>query len=214
MSNFAHRRESLCRLLAEKSLAALLVTDELNVTYLTGFTGDSSYLVIAVDRELLITDGRYTQQLAEECPGLELAVREPGSKLPDFAAEVVAKLGLPSVGIEADNVTVSVYEKLRDSLASSKLAHTSGLVESLREIKDDGEIASIRDAIDIAQRALGATRTRLHVGRTEKEIADELEYQIRVCGGTCGAFPSIVGVGPRAALPHGRPTRDSRLGDF
>src|SRR4029077_12883558 len=97
---FARRRAALRRLLAEKSLAALLVTDELNVTYLTGFTGDSSYLVIAADRELLITEGRYTQQLAEECPGLELAVRGPGSKLPDFAADVVAKLGLPSLGIE------------------------------------------------------------------------------------------------------------------
>src|SRR3954451_17922421 len=214
MPNFVQRRESLRRLLAEKSLVSLLVTDELNVSYLTGFTGDSSYLVIAANRELLITDGRYTQQLAEECPGLELAVREPGSKLPDFAADVVAKLGLPSVGIEADSVTVSFYEKLRDALQSSQLAQTSGLVESLREIKDEGEIAAIREAIDIAQQAFNAMRSRLQVGRTEKEIADELEYQIRLCGGTCGAFPSIIGVGPRAALPHGRPTRDSRIGQF
>jgi Xaa-Pro aminopeptidase len=214
MSNFAQRRESLRRLLADKSLAALLVTDELNVAYLTGFTGDSSYLVMAADRELLITDGRYTQQLAEECPRLELAVREPGSKLPDFAADVVAKLDLRSVGIEADNVTVGFYEKLCNALASSKLAQTSGLVESLREIKDEGELAVIREAIHIAQRAFDTIRTRLQVGRTEKEVADELEYQIRLCGGTCGAFPSIIGVGPRAALPHGRPARDSRIGDF
>src|SRR4051794_20531448 len=112
MSNFAQRRDSLRRLVAEKSLAALLVTDELNVTYLTGFTGDSSYLVLNGDRELLITDGRYTQQLGEECPGLELEVREPGTKLPDFTAGVLAKLSPPSIGIEADNVTVSFHEKL------------------------------------------------------------------------------------------------------
>src|SRR5436305_5771767 len=102
MSNFAHRREALRRLLADKSLAALLVTDERNVTYLTGFTGDSSYLILTGDRELLVTDGRYTQQLAEESPGLELAVRGPGTKLPDFATEVAARLGFPSLGIEAD----------------------------------------------------------------------------------------------------------------
>jgi Xaa-Pro aminopeptidase len=214
MSNFARRRGSLRRLVAEKSLDALLVTDEHNVTYLTGFTGDSSYLLIAGERELLVTDGRYTQQLAEECAGLELAIRGPGSQLPDFAAEVVGRLGLSSVAIEADVVTVSFYEKLKAGLKSSPLAHTSGLVEHLREIKDDTEIAAIRQAIDIAQRAFVNLRPSLRPGRTEKEVADDLEYQIRLAGGTCGAFPSIIGVGPRAALPHGRPIQKSRLGDF
>src|SRR5262245_45740857 len=97
MSSFLRRRESLRRLLADKSLAALVVTDERNVTYLTGFTGDSSYLILTHERELLITDGRYTQQLAEECPGLELAVRGPGSKLPEFAAESIAKVAPASL---------------------------------------------------------------------------------------------------------------------
>src|SRR5918994_302816 len=109
MSNFARRRENLRRLLSEKSLAALLVTAELNVTYLTGFTGDASYLLITPFRELLITDGRYTQQLAEECPGLELAVRGPGVQLPAFAAEVTSQLDLPSLAIEADHVSVSFF---------------------------------------------------------------------------------------------------------
>jgi Xaa-Pro aminopeptidase len=214
MPNFAFRRAALRRLLAKKSLAALLVTDERNVTYLTGFTGDSSYLLVTADRELLITDGRFTQQLAEECPGPELAIRGPGSRLPDFSAKVAGKLGLPSLAIEADVVTVSFYEKLRESLKASPLANTSGLVESLREIKDDGEIAEIREAVRIAERAFGVLRGSLRLGRTEKDVADELEHQIRLCGGACGAFPSIVGVGPRAALPHGRPTHDSRIGDF
>src|SRR5688572_17024620 len=211
MANLAQRRESLRRLLAEKSLPALLVTDERNVTYLTGFTGDSSYLVISGERELLITDGRYTQQLAEECPGLELAVRGPGSKLPDFAATVVSKLAFSAVAIEADNVTVSFHEKLREGLNSAPLANTSGLVESLREIKDEGEIAAIREAIRIAEGAFAKLRAGLRLGQTEKQVADDLEYAIRNAGGTCGAFPSIVGVGPRAALPHGRPTIEARI---
>lgn len=212
-ADFARRKDALRRLLAEKSLAALLVSDERNVTYLTGFTGDSSYLIVAADRELLITDGRYTQQLSEECPGLPLAVRGPGSKLPDFATEVVAKLNTSSIGIEADAVTVSFYEKLRDGLKTTQLAHTSGLVESQREIKDEGEIAEIREAIRIAESAFAELRAGLQLQQTEKEVADDLEYKIRRCGGTCGAFPSIVGVGPRAALPHGRPTPASRLAD-
>jgi Xaa-Pro aminopeptidase len=214
MPNFAQRRDSLRRLLLSKSLPALLVTDELNVAYLTGFTGDSSYLLVTPERELLLTDGRYTQQLAEECPGLELAVRAPGSQLPVFAAEVVGKLGLQSLAIEADQVIVSFHERLKHSLKSSPLALTSGLVESLREIKDTSEIAEIREAIDVAERAFAAVRSSLRLGHTEKQVADELEHQIRLLGGNCGAFDSIVGVGPRAALPHGRPTRESRIGDF
>jgi Xaa-Pro aminopeptidase len=213
MSLHAHRRESLRRLLVEKNLAALLVTDERNVTYLTGFTGDSSYLLVSRERELLISDKRYTQQLEEECPGLDVAIRGPGGTLTDFAAAVVAKLGLPSLAIEADVVTVGFYQKLKESLKGTSLANSSGLVESLREIKDAGEIAEIREAIQIAQRAFAAIRAALRLGRSEKEVADELEYQIRLFGGVCGAFPSIVGVGPRAALPHGRPVRDSRIGD-
>src|SRR5436190_18356418 len=109
---------------------------------------------------------------------------------------------------------VALYEKLREGLKNTKLAQSSGLVESLREIKDDGEVAEIREAIRIAERAFGVIRGSLRPDRTEKDVADELEYQIRLFGGTCGAFPSIIGVGPRAALPHGRPTRTSRIGDF
>jgi Xaa-Pro aminopeptidase len=162
---------------------------------------------------LLITDGRYVQQLAEECPAIELAVRAPGTQLPGFAAETIAKLGLPSLAIEADVVTVSFYEKLRDALGATPLANTSGLVESLREVKDFEEIARIGRAIAIAQSAFYRLRASLQADRTEKEVADELEHQIRQCGGTCGAFPSIIGVGPRAALPHGRPTNESCIGD-
>ena len=213
MSVFALRRERLRRLLAEKELPALLVTDERNVTYLTGFSGDSSYLLVTPARELLISDRRYTTQLEEECPGLGLAIRGPGTKLPDFTAETLGKLELPGLGIEADTLTVAAFDNLRSKLKTTKLAGTSGFVEKLREIKDAGEIAAIRDAVQIAERAFAVTRASLRPGRSEKEVADELEYQIRLFGGTCGAFPSIVGVGPRAALPHGRPIRESRIGD-
>lgn len=214
MPQFQTRREALRRLLAGAEISGLLVTDELNVTYLTGFTGDSSYLLISGERELLITDGRYTQQLSEECPGLELAVRKPGTQLPDFAAEVVGKIGMTSVGIEADEVTVSFYEKLRGALKATPIANTSGIVESLREIKDAEEIAAIREAVAIAETAFAAIRQRIQPGQSEKWLADELEHEIRLADGTCGAFPSIVGVGPRAALPHGRPIAESRVGDF
>ena len=216
MTIFETRRDNLRQLLKDKSLAALLVMDERNVTYLTGFTGDSSYLVVRQGAggrgDVLITDQRYTQQLAEECPGLELAVRAPGVKQADFTGEMLARLALPALGIESDAMTVGMHEKLREKLKATQLASTENLVESLREIKDEGEIAAIREAAQIAERAFAVIRNSLRPGRSEKEVADELEHQIRLFGGTCGAFPSIVGVGPRAALPHGRPISESRIG--
>ena len=213
MFPFARRREALRQLLLQKSLPALLVTQELNVTYLTGFTGDSSYLVIMPERELLITDGRFTQQLAEECPDLELAVPHSGSQLSTFSAGVAAKLGLPALAIEADGVSVSFWERLKEALPTVPVVHTSGLVESLRQIKDEAEVAQIRQAIAIAEQAFLTIRGTLAKGQTEKQVADELEHAMRLAGGTCGAFPTIVGVGPRAALPHGRPTPTVRIGE-
>jgi Xaa-Pro aminopeptidase len=219
MTIFESRRDKLRKLLADKSLDQLLVTEERNVTYLTGFTGDSSFLVISRRTgqgtgDLLLTDQRYTQQLDEECPGLDLAVRAPGVRQADFTGDTLAKLAPPSVGIEGDALSVGMFEKLREKLKATNLTLTENLVESLREIKDQGEIDEIREAVRIAERAFAVIRNTLRAERTEKEVADELEYQIRLFGGTCGAFPSIVGVGPRAALPHGRPTRDSRIGDY
>jgi Xaa-Pro aminopeptidase len=120
---------------------------------------------------------------------------------------------LPALGVEGDSMSIGFFEHLRGQLKATTLTPTEGLVESLREIKDDGEIAEIRHAIRIAERAFAVIRNTLRPERTEKDVADELEYQIRLFGGTCGAFPSIVGVGPRAALPHGRPVATSRIGD-
>jgi len=219
MTIFESRRDKLRKLLKEKSLDALLVTEERNVTYLTGFTGDSSFLVIGQKAsrgtgELLLTDHRYTEQLETECPGLALAVRGPGVKQADFAGDTLARLKLPSLGVESDAMSVGMFEKLREKLKGMKLALTENLVESLREIKDKGEIDEIREAVRIAERAFAVIRNTLRPERSEKDVADELEYQIRLFGGTCGAFPSIIGVGPRAALPHGRPVADSKIGDY
>jgi len=219
MTIFESRRDKLRKLLKEKSLDALLVTEERNVTYLTGFTGDSSFLVIGPRSgrgagELLLTDHRYTEQLQTECAGLELAVRGPGVKQADFAGDTLASLKPPSLGIESDAMSVGTFERLREKLKGTKLALTENLVESLREIKDKGEIDEIHAAVRIAERAFAVIRNTLRPERSEKEVADELEYQIRLFGGTCGAFPSIIGVGPRAALPHGRPVADSKIGDY
>jgi Xaa-Pro aminopeptidase len=117
----------------------------------------------------------------------------------------VRKAKLGSLAIEASNVTLEFSQKLGERLANVDLVSTSGLVEQLREIKDKEELAEIREAIGIAERAFAVVKAGLRPEQTEKQVADELERQVRLFGGACTAFWPIVGVGPNGALPHYRP---------
>ena len=106
MSSFELRRKKLRSLLAEAKVDALLVTNFTNVTYLTGFTGDDSYLLAMLDGETLITDPRYTMQLEEECPGLRLEVREPGVKMLTGVVNVVKAEKVEQLGISGASATL------------------------------------------------------------------------------------------------------------
>jgi len=212
--DYADRRRRLLKQLKAKSLPAMLVTSETNVSYLTGFTGDSSYLYLTPKEAVMISDARYTEQLESECPDLKLEIRSITTKLPEAVANVLSAAKAKQVGLEASVVSWDFANTLKnhDKLKDVEFVPTSGLIEGLREIKDKEEVDAIRKAIDCAQRAFAILRASLRPDLTEKQVADDLEYRIRQLGGTCGSFPSIIGVGPRAALPHGRPS-DKRIGE-
>src|SRR5205823_14508107 len=112
MSRTPHsaRRQRLARRLKTLDVDALLISNPVNVTYLTGFTGEASYLVVGRGRQLLVTDGRFTDQLADECPGLDLHVRPPTTTTPPEVAKVLADLGFTAVGFESTHVTVAALE--------------------------------------------------------------------------------------------------------
>jgi Xaa-Pro aminopeptidase len=212
--DYADRRRRLLKQLKKESLAGLLVTNETNVSYLTGFTGDSSYLCLTPQEAVMISDARYAEQLESECPDLRVEIRSITTKLPEATANVLSAANAKQVGLEASSVTWDFANTLKehDKLKGVDFVATSGLVERLREIKDRYEIEAIRKAIHVAERAFAILRASLRPDLTEKQVADDLEYRIRTLGGTCGSFPAIVGVGPRAALPHGRPS-DKRIGE-
>src|SRR5262245_6144200 len=98
MSVFESRRERLRQAITTEGLDAFLVTHPINVTYLTGFSGEASYLVLSRDKTLLVSDGRFTEQIAEECPGLDAVIRPPTQLMPEAAGEVITQLGVRSVG--------------------------------------------------------------------------------------------------------------------
>ena len=212
MPDFAQRRDRLRKLMKEQEADGFLVTDFTNVSYLTGFTGDDSFLLLKDKKELLLTDKRYTEQLETECPDLELVVREPGETMAVKLAELLEATKVKNLAVEADNFTLAQLNDLLEKLSTAAVVGTKGLVLQLREIKDKDEVDLIREAIRVAERAFGVVKASLRNDLTEKQIGDEIDRQIRLFGGTGCSFTPIVGVGPRAALPHGRPG-PTKLGD-
>ncbi len=204
--DYASRRQRLLDQLAAEGLDAYLITHPTNVTYLTGFTGYSTYLIAGRQKTLLVSDGRFTEQLAEECPGLDAHIRPPAQLLPQAVAEVLTRLGARSVGFESHHLTVADFETLRDAVKTAEWKGGRDRVERLRAIKDADEIAQIREAIRFAEEAFATFRARLAPGDRETELAYAIENDIRRAGGTGCSFPPIVAVAERAALPHAPPT--------
>jgi Xaa-Pro aminopeptidase len=215
MTDFASRRKNLRKLIRAAEADALLVTNFKNVTYLTGFKGDDSYLLVTAGGETLVTDRRYTQQLEEECPKLPLEVRPPGDTMLPAITGVVARAKIKRLGIEGKSATVSIHQSLAGALPKHELVVTEGLVEQLRMIKDKDEIEATRVACRQARRAFEAVRALLSPEMSELDIAAELEYRARGFGAKSLAFPPLVGVGWRGALPHVAPTsRRLKEADF
>jgi Xaa-Pro aminopeptidase len=198
----ALRRSKLVDTLAGEGLDAIIVGGTANVSYLTGFSGDSSYLILGRDKTLLVSDGRFTQQIAEECPGLPAHIRPTGQTLYQATAEVLSQSRYRAVGFEAAHVTVAELETLRELAPAISGKGVRDAVEQLRVLKDASEVAQIREAIAIAERAFAALRVFLRGSDSEKDLSDNLEYYVRRCGGKSSSFPSIVAVGERSALPH------------
>src|SRR5580704_18611629 len=113
MPPFSERRQRLAQQLADEGVDLLVVSNQVNVSYLTNFSGESSYLLIGRDRALLISDGRFTEQIAEECPGLETVIRPPAKLLQDVTGETITRLGARAVGFESAHVTVGELDALK-----------------------------------------------------------------------------------------------------
>ena len=214
MSRTPQRREILAQTLIEDRADALLVASATNVSYLTGFSGEDAFFLLARDRGIVLSDGRFTTQLQKECPDLEAHIRPTGHLRNAAVAEVVGKLGIRRLAFEATALTVADFEDVaRGSCRRSSSSGSRIASRRLRVIKDDAEVAAIREAIDYAERAFEMLRAGLRLVDSEKEVADRLDGDLRRCGATAASFPPIVAVGARSALPHARPESDSRIGD-
>lgn len=188
---------------------ALLVTSLTNIRYLTGFTGSAGMLFVLPAATVLMTDGRYESQAEEQlaASGATASVSvAPAAKQREMAAGIVADFGLRTMGLEAAHVSWARQRALAGEwFPGIELEPTVGLVEELRAVKDEAEMARLSAAARIADEALEAVRPRLADRPAEAEFGRLLDFQMRELGATGPSFETIVASGPNAAKPHHRP---------
>jgi Xaa-Pro aminopeptidase len=191
------------QVLRERELDALLVTDLVNLRWLTGFTGSNGAAVVGSGVRRFLTDFRYLSQAREQVDGA-WGDAEIASNLLERAAEG----GLPArLGFEDDHLTVKQHARLRELAPDDvELVAAGGLVEELRLVKAAEEIERIREAARIADEAfVEVVLEGGIVGRTERDVALDLEVAMRRRGADGPSFPPIVAAGAHGALPHAEP---------
>jgi Xaa-Pro aminopeptidase len=196
--------------LRAREVDRLLVGAPVNLRYLTGYTGTNGLALISAggSTHRFFTDFRYATQSAEQVPGefereiapadlLEAATRALGAG---------AAKGEHRLGFDDGALTVKQHTRLRELLADGwELVACGGVVERLREVKDEQEIEAIRAAAALADEALTGVLEEGLVGRSERDVAIALELRMRQLGAQAPSFPSIVASAEHGALPHAEP---------
>jgi len=210
MSELA-RLGRLASALREQGVDRLLVSAPVNVRYLCGYTGSNGLLLVDAKERAehrFFTDFRYVAQSAEQVPG-EIEREIATGELLEAAARALGDGGVKgarTLGFDDASLTVKQHARLRELLAQGwELMQCSGVVERLREVKDEREVERIRAACELADQALSEVLEAGLSGRTEREVAIELELRMRRLGAEGPSFPSIVASGEHGALPHAEP---------
>jgi len=211
-----HKRMTVLRQeLAALAADTLWIIQPENRRYLSGFkatdgqlTESSGSLLINEKCAYLITDSRYTTEADKEAVGFEVITARKG--LAESLPGLLSGMGTRNLGFEENHVTWALHQelakKLRRLSSPVRLTPLKGLVEKMREVKDRGEIRAMEAAADLMSQVLGEVIRTLQPGRTEREIAWQIEGLAREGGAEGLAFPSIVASGPNSALPHAVPT--------
>lgn len=195
--DFAERIANLYEKISAEEVDALLITKVPNVSYFSGFRGDSSALLVGKNFRKLITDGRYTQQAKRETKNFQIVEHTEG-----LYKKLVEELkGCKVVGIEGRVMTVAERDYLANELKGVEFKSVE--LDNLRQVKDVAEIACIKKACEIADNAFRKILDFIKPNISEVEVAAELEYFMRKFGSERAAFDTIVASGWRGSLPHG-----------
>jgi Xaa-Pro aminopeptidase len=201
------RLQKLRREFAGKAIDAVFITQAENRCYLSGFDGTAGFLIITDKKAVLATDFRYTEQAVAESPDYEILRIASGL---DWFPDLLGEMGIKRLGFETCHVSVDFHRRLKATLRKRqlqvKMVPINGVVESVRAFKEPGEIELIQKSAAITDAACEHVTATLKPGLTEKQVAWELEKALRENGSQALPFEIIVASGPRAALPHAKPS--------
>lgn len=213
------KMENRIKVRSEKAVAnfkkygikSLLLTKEADIHYMTGIPGDDCIVLITEDKKYIITDFRYNEAVSVLTPDFEVVITKQGYEWIDAIKEI----NLENVGVQDENITLSVYNELCKVLPKDKIISVTGLVETIRLIKDDTEIELIEKAEHIGDLAFNHILEFLKPGISEKRVALEIEHEMKLNGADGFSFDTICVSGINSSRPHGIPS-DKMLedGDF
>jgi Xaa-Pro aminopeptidase len=199
----AARRARAQQKIAARGVDALLITSLVNVRYLTGLVSSNAALLLpAAGQAVLATDSRYEQTARRDCPDLELVVERV---IEPALARLALARGMALLGFEAHVMTVEQHEELVSLDSALTLVAVGRVIEELRMVKDETEIALLTRACAITGEAFCAVLMGIAPGRTERDFAVLLERAMIDHGAEALAFDSIVASGPNGAIPHHAP---------
>jgi Xaa-Pro aminopeptidase len=210
VSNIQTRLEGLRHAINLKKIDAFLVSNIKNIRYLTGFTGSSAFALVTGDRAFFFTDFRYKEQAESEVQNLERGL-EKGKRI-SLIRSMIKKLGIRRLGFES-SVPFDFYDQLR-KLPVTAIPRSS-VIEKLRMIKDSGELKSIKEAINRAEKSFLAIKPRIRPGVSERAVALALEEELKKRGCRRIPFDIIVASGRHSSMPHaGQTEKKIEKGDF
>jgi Xaa-Pro aminopeptidase len=198
-----NRLDRILEILELKNLHSCILRGMDNIFYLTGFRGSEGTVLVTKGDVVLLTDSRYTtyaREVAEGCIVLETSGRN------GTLAGLFERYGITRTGFDSYHTIYQTYHSWKEHSPDVEFVPLTNDIESVRQCKEAGEILAVRKAVGIATEAFSAIADKIVPGRTEKEIANELEYMMRRLGADAPSFETIVASGPRAALPHAHPT--------
>lgn len=198
--------ERIRETLGKKNIGGFFISRPVNVKYVSGYTGEDSYLLITADHKYFITDPRYTEQVSYECPDFTVVEwRKEYGSIPGAAAGIAEKEGLKSLAFESDHLVVDFYRQLEQG-TKAELIGLNGVVEELRSYKTPKEIEYLRASCEIASRAYERIQKDIRVGITEKELAANLSRYMVLEGSDTMPYGNILISGARTSLLHGIPS--------
>ncbi|QOJ01812.1 MAG: M24 family metallopeptidase [Phycisphaeraceae bacterium] len=197
---FPKRLAALTAALRARDLTHLLVSNPVDVAYLTGFLGGDSYLLLSPSSKIIISDFRYKEDLEPLEALFTIHIRS--TSMTQAVADLLAKTAAETCAFQAEHVTVVDRDALAKAAPKAKLKPTVGLIPDLRRVKDDHEVALIRKAIKIQEAALTAALPSIKPGQTESAIASRLDAEMKARGASATAFDTIVAARANGSRPH------------